>query len=114
MKNVSCHKYRDVDAYFVIPYKKTGRNWDWIRSKRSLKHFRNRIKGDFDVDDKTYVVEFGDDPDDLFETFVKGEHGIYKIVKRKKRKANLDSLERGLRNIPTLMATDVSTSFVCR
>lgn len=101
VKNITCHRYKYVHDLFVIPYKRKGKRWDWIRNKRSLKlHFYN--KDEHTSNDEAYVVNFEDDCKDSFERFAKGDDGIYKIVTRRKRTANLESLQRGLRNIPNL------------
>lgn len=47
---------------------------------------------------------------DMFDKFVKGDDGIYKIVKRSKRTVGLKALDLGLRNIPPLMPAEVSSS----
>ncbi|KAJ8704426.1 hypothetical protein PYW07_011614 [Mythimna separata] len=100
-KNITCYRYKKADPIFVIPYKRKGKRWDWIRNKRSLKlHFYD--KDDHKSYDEASIVNFGDDSNDSFERFAKGDDGIYKIVKRRKRAANLEVLERGLRNIPNL------------
>ncbi|KAJ8707278.1 hypothetical protein PYW08_011412 [Mythimna loreyi] len=100
-KNITCYRYRNADPIFVIPYKRKGKRWDWIRNKRSLKlHFYEKDENNFY--DEPFTVNFEDDFNDSFERFAKGDDGIYKIVTRKKRAANLEALERGLRNIPNL------------
>lgn len=112
MRNITCYKYKNADSIFTILYTKQGKRWDWIRKRRSLKVYSyKKLKDEHDLNDDSFVVDFEDDSQEDYEKFVKGGDGIYKIVGRKKRTANLEELERGLRNIPPLMPGEVSLIF---
>ncbi|KAH9628332.1 hypothetical protein HF086_015603 [Spodoptera exigua] len=107
VKNISCYKYKTAEQEFFIPYQRTGKRWDWIRNKRCLRLQVAKFNDDTELDNDQFdIVSFDDDSNDSFEKYVRGDYGIYKIIRRKREAGLLKALDVGLRNIPPLKSTE--------
>ncbi|XP_075988024.1 uncharacterized protein LOC142984354 [Anticarsia gemmatalis] len=94
VKNIPCFRRKRLKKSLFVHYRSGGMKWDWVRSKRSIGRAKLRSNG------------IGGIYCDVYETFVKGDDGIYRIVGRKKRNAARRAMDVKLRILPRLKTSE--------